>query len=167
MIWVGTCRWDLKSRPIFIPNFTKKWDPFLYQSHKFKQNLPKFHIIFQNHKAFKQILEILVSDWWNWAYFRDNFRQFWKYDPCLYQFLHWMSSGVIVIPGCWFWDQFQRHVPGQTFVLRSPPGVIQLGICGNHAQQSTHLGAGSEFEKRCLNQSRFLQQNLHESLDSI
>ena len=35
MIWVGTCRWDLKSRPIFIPNFTEKWDPFLYQSHKF------------------------------------------------------------------------------------------------------------------------------------
>ena len=35
MIWVGTCRWDLKSRPIFIPNFAEKWDPFLYQSHKF------------------------------------------------------------------------------------------------------------------------------------
>ena len=35
MIWVGTCRWDLKSRPIFIPNFAKNWDPFLYQSHKF------------------------------------------------------------------------------------------------------------------------------------
>ena len=29
MIWVGTCRWDLKSRPIFIPNFTEKWDPFV------------------------------------------------------------------------------------------------------------------------------------------
>ena len=35
MIWVGTCRWDLKSRPIFIPNFAETWDPFLYQSHKF------------------------------------------------------------------------------------------------------------------------------------
>ena len=35
MIWVGTCRWDLKSRPIFIPNFAEKWDPFLYQSQKF------------------------------------------------------------------------------------------------------------------------------------
>ena len=35
MIWVGTCRWDLKSRPIFIPNFAKKLDPFLNQSHKF------------------------------------------------------------------------------------------------------------------------------------
>ena len=35
MIWVGTCHWDLKSRPIFIPNFAEKWDPFLYQSHKF------------------------------------------------------------------------------------------------------------------------------------
>ena len=27
MIWVGT--WDLKSRPIFIPNFAKKWDQFI------------------------------------------------------------------------------------------------------------------------------------------
>ena len=27
MIRVGTCRWDLKSRPIFIPNFAEKWDP--------------------------------------------------------------------------------------------------------------------------------------------
>ena len=38
MIWVGTCRWDLKSKPIFIPNFAEKWDPFLYQTfffHKF------------------------------------------------------------------------------------------------------------------------------------
>ena len=35
MIWVGTCCWDLKSRPIFIPNFAGKWYPFLYQSHKF------------------------------------------------------------------------------------------------------------------------------------
>ena len=41
MIWVGMCRWDLKSRPIFISNLTEKWDPLLYQSHKFKQNLPK------------------------------------------------------------------------------------------------------------------------------
>ena len=35
MIWVGTCCWNLKSRPIFIPNFAKKLNPFLYQSHKF------------------------------------------------------------------------------------------------------------------------------------
>ena len=35
IIWVGRCRWGLKSRPIFIPNFVEKWDPFLYQSHKF------------------------------------------------------------------------------------------------------------------------------------
>ena len=36
MIWVGTCHWDLKSRPIFIPNFDGNLDPFLYQSHKFQ-----------------------------------------------------------------------------------------------------------------------------------
>ena len=35
MILVGTWRWDLKSRPIFIPHFVEKWDPFLHQSHKF------------------------------------------------------------------------------------------------------------------------------------
>ena len=35
MIWVGTWRFDLKSRPIFIPNFAEKWDPFSYQSLKF------------------------------------------------------------------------------------------------------------------------------------
>ena len=27
MIWVGMCHWDLKSRPIFIPNFTEKTRP--------------------------------------------------------------------------------------------------------------------------------------------
>ena len=41
----------------------------------------KFHIIFQ-------IWEILVWNWWNWPYFHTNFRKFWKYDPCLYQFLN-------------------------------------------------------------------------------
>ena len=35
MIWGGMCRWDLKNRPIYIPNFAEKWDPFVYQSHKF------------------------------------------------------------------------------------------------------------------------------------
>ena len=39
MIWVGTCRWDLKSRSIFIPKFAEKWDPFLYKATNFKQNL--------------------------------------------------------------------------------------------------------------------------------
>ena len=40
MIWVGTCCWDLKSRPIFIPNFAEKWKPFLYtRATNFKQNL--------------------------------------------------------------------------------------------------------------------------------
>ena len=40
MIWVGTCRLDLKSRPI-----TEKWDPFFRHFYtratNFKQNLPK------------------------------------------------------------------------------------------------------------------------------
>ena len=36
------CRWDLKSRPIFIPNFAEKWDPYLYTTAtNFKQNLLK------------------------------------------------------------------------------------------------------------------------------
>ena len=33
-----------------------------------------------------------MSDWWNWAYFCANFIKFWKYDPCLYQFLHWITG---------------------------------------------------------------------------
>ena len=33
-----------------------------------------------------------VSDCWNWAYFRANLRKYWKYDPCLYQFLHWIRG---------------------------------------------------------------------------
>ena len=52
----------------------------------------KCHIIFQNCSAFKQILEILVSDWWNCVYFCVNLRKFWKYDPFLYQFLHWIGD---------------------------------------------------------------------------
>ena len=35
---------------------------------------------------------MLISDWWNWAYFRATFRKFWKYDPCLYQFLLWIRG---------------------------------------------------------------------------
>ena len=93
MIWVGTCRWDLKSRPIFISNFTKKNEThFLYQSHKFKQNLPQISHYFPKLVSFQANLGNLVSDWWNWAYLRDNFRKFWKYDPCLYQFLHWIRG---------------------------------------------------------------------------
>ena len=34
----------------------------------------------------------MVSDWWNWAHFRANFRKFWKFDPCLYQLLHWIRG---------------------------------------------------------------------------
>ena len=37
-------------------------------------------------------MEILASDWRNWACFCTNFRKFWKYDPCLYQFLHWIRG---------------------------------------------------------------------------
>ena len=39
MIWVGTCCWDLKSRPIFVPNFAEKWDPSYARATNFKQNL--------------------------------------------------------------------------------------------------------------------------------
>ena len=31
----GRASETLKSGPVFIPNFAEKWDPFLYQSHKF------------------------------------------------------------------------------------------------------------------------------------
>ena len=49
MIWVGTCHWDLKSRPIFRTNFAEKWNPFLYQTPRatnFKQNYTKNFTLF-------------------------------------------------------------------------------------------------------------------------
>ena len=39
---------------------------------QFKKNeihISKFHIVFQNCEVSKQISEILMSDWWNWASF--------------------------------------------------------------------------------------------------
>ena len=81
MVWVGTCRWDLKSRPIFIP------EPQLLR--KIYQKLLHF---FPKLLSIQANLGNLVSDWWNWAYFRANFRNFWKYDPCLYQFLFWIRG---------------------------------------------------------------------------
>ena len=53
MIWVGMWRWDLKSRPIFIPNFAGKWDPFLYHSHQVLANFTNnFKLFFKNVKLF-------------------------------------------------------------------------------------------------------------------
>ena len=64
-------------RPIFIPepqiNFTKNFTLFS-------------KIIVKLSSRF------IVSDWWNWVYFRAKFWKFWKYDPCLYQFLHWIRG---------------------------------------------------------------------------
>ena len=49
MIWVGTCRWDLKSWPIFIPIFAKKMKPiFIPQPQILSKIYLKCHIIFQN-----------------------------------------------------------------------------------------------------------------------
>ena len=93
MIWVGTCLWDLKSRPIFIPNFAEKWDPFLYQSHKFYAKITKNFTLFSKIvKLSSKFRKFWYQIWWNWAYFCANFRKFWKYDPCLYQFLHWIRG---------------------------------------------------------------------------
>ena len=48
MIWIGTCRWDLKSRPMFIPNFTEKMRPiFIPEPQVLSKIYQKFHIIFQ------------------------------------------------------------------------------------------------------------------------
>ena len=53
MIWVGTCRWDLKSRPIFIPNFAKKWDLFYTRATNLKQNLLKMSHYFAKLLSFQ------------------------------------------------------------------------------------------------------------------
>ena len=73
MVWIGTCHWDLKSWPIFIPNFAEKMRPIFIPAKNFKQNLLKNSHYFQKSKVIKQILKILVPDWWNWSYFWHQF----------------------------------------------------------------------------------------------
>ena len=49
MILVGTCRWDLKSRPIFIPNFAENYETHFYtRATNFMQSLLKMSHYFQN-----------------------------------------------------------------------------------------------------------------------
>ena len=79
---MGTYHWDLKSRPIFIPILSKNGTHFYTRATNFKQNLLKI-LHLQHHSAFKQISEVLASDWWNLSYFCTNFRKFWKSDQSL------------------------------------------------------------------------------------
>ena len=75
MIWVGTCRWDLKSRPIFIPNFAEKWDPFYTEATNFKQNLPKISHYFPKLLSFQANLGNFGIRLMKLGLFS---RQFWK-----------------------------------------------------------------------------------------
>ena len=44
--WGGYSRWHFKSRLIFIPKFVEKWDPFLFQRHKFYANFTENFTLF-------------------------------------------------------------------------------------------------------------------------
>ena len=84
IIWVGTCHWDMKSRPIFIPNFAKNGTHLHTRATNFNQNFWK------NSHYFFKLLSFGANfglNWWNCAYLCADFRKFWKYDPSLYQFL--------------------------------------------------------------------------------
>ena len=88
MILVGTCHWDLKSRPIFIPNFDENETHFYTRAKIFKQISLKISHYFPKKYcklSSKLFLKILISDWWNWSYFQANLRKYWKCDPYLYQ----------------------------------------------------------------------------------
>ena len=101
----------LESRPIFIPNFAEKWDPFLYQSHKFEAKFTKNLTLFSKFVKF-------LSKFWKFWYQIDEIGPI--FAPLLENFenmTHVYTSfctewGVIFIPGGWFWDPFQWHVPG-------------------------------------------------------
>ena len=97
MIWVGTCCWDLKRRPIFIPNFTEKWDPFLYQSHIFYANFTK------NFTLFSKIVK-----------FSSKFKKFW------YQI---DEIGPIFTP---ILDNFENMTHVQVFALNKVSSLWHL-----------------------------------------
>ena len=84
-------------RPNFIP------EP---QIVNFAEN---FTLFSKNCQAFKQILEILVWNWWIWAYFHANFRKFWKCDLCLYQFLHGIRGSSLYKEADF---EFETHFSG-------------------------------------------------------
>ena len=77
-----------------------------------------------------------MSDWWNWAYFHISFRIFWKYDPRLYQFLHWIKGSslylrrLILRPITTAWLQIdlvlrtQGHLQHHHISERMAPGYI-------------------------------------------
>ena len=85
MIWVGTCHWDLKSRPIFMPNLAEKWDPFFTRATNFKQNVLKMSHYFPK----------LLS-------FQANFGNFsirlMKFGLCLHQFNKILKIWPMFIP---------------------------------------------------------------------
>ena len=142
MIWVGTCHWDLKNRPIFYQILPKHETHFFTRATNFKQNLQKISHYFPKLLSFQANFRNLVSDWWNWAYFRANFRKFLKYDPCLYQFLHWIlrshryTRRLILRPISAAHPRinlFTKKPPGQNAQARGGGGVLSgkvgTGMC--------------------------------------
>ena len=85
----------LEKKNHFYTKICWKWDVpiFIQKPHilsKFKNFTSDSKIV---KLSWKQISELkFLSAWWNWAYFCASFRKFWKYDPCLYQFLHWIRG---------------------------------------------------------------------------
>ena len=85
MIWVGTCCWHLKVDPFWYQILLKSETHFYTRATNFKQNLlKKFTLV-------SKIVKLSCNEEIG-PIFCANFRKFWKYDPCLYQFLHWIKG---------------------------------------------------------------------------
>ena len=88
LIWVLTCRWDLKSRTHFYTKFCWKMKSiFIPEPHilskKISHYFPKLLSFQANLRNFGIRLMKLGP------FFPANFRKFWKYD---HQFLHWIRG---------------------------------------------------------------------------
>ena len=102
MIWVGTCCWDLKRRPVFIPNFAEKCEPFLYQSHKLQAKFTK------NVTLFSKIVKL-----------SSQFRKFWyqidEIGPILRQFKTILKTWPMFIP---VFALYKGHCYTKRLILR-------------------------------------------------
>ena len=111
LVLVGMCHWEFESGPIFIANFPK------ILTHFNTKNLD-FSKIWHDFSKFSEIFENFNPKFMKFANLVTNWRKFWKVTHLYTNFA--AEKGVIVIPGGRFCNQFQRHVPIPTFVLRTP-----------------------------------------------
>ena len=118
MIWVGTCRWDLKSSYPFLYQILPENETHFYtRATNFKQNLPKVSHYFPKLVSFQANLGNFCVRLMKLGLFSRQFLKIWPMFIPVFA----LNKGVIVIPGCWFWDPFQRQVPRIDLCTKKPP----------------------------------------------